>query len=310
MAELATADERSPVSGLQQPDWLVHERSGWDRLKRSLRPAKLAIVGLCVLAVVIVVAIFAPVLAPHDPNDILLDAKLTPPVWQSGGTWEYPLGTDKLGRDVLSRIMYGARISLVVGFGAVFFGGLIGVTLGLISGYYGGWVDDAITLLTEIQMAFPTILLALAIMAVLGPGLRNVIIVLSFAGWVAYDRVVRGQALAVREQLYVEAARVIGVRDWKILLRHILPNVAASVVIIGSFGVASAIISEAFLSFLGLGIGPETPTWGGMLADGRDLIREAWWLATLPGLAIMLTVLCINAVGDWLRDFLDPRLRI
>ncbi len=310
MVEAVIGDKRVQQSELQNPDWIVHERSNWERIRRSLFPAKLAILGLFLLAGVVFMALSAPYLAPHDPNGILLDAKLKPPVWQKGGTWEYPLGTDKLGRDVLSRIMYGARVSLVVGFGAVLLGGLIGVTLGLLSGFYGGWIDDAITLLTEIQMAFPTILLAIAIMAVLGPGLRNVIIVLSFAGWVAYDRVVRGQTLTAREQLYVEAARVIGVRDWKILFRHILPNVAASVVIIGSFGVASAILAEAFLSFLGLGIGPETPTWGGMLADGRDLMREAWWLATLPGLAIMLTVLGINSVGDWLRDFLDPRLRV
>ena len=255
-------------------------------------------------------AVAAPIAAPHDPNAIVLDAKLTPPVWQSGGTWEYPLGTDQLGRDILSRIMYGARISLLVGFATVLLGGFLGITLGLLSGYYGGILDDVITLIAEVQLAFPTILLALAIMAVLGPGLRNVIIVLSVSGWVIYGRVVRAQVLATKQLAYVEAARVIGVRNFNILFRHILPNVGASIIIIASFSVASAIMAEAFLSFLGLGVGLETPTWGGMLSEGRDLIREAWWLATLPGLAIMLTVLGINVVGDWLRDFLDPQLRL
>lgn len=294
-----------------QIEWQpARERSGWKLVWRNLRPAYLAMFGMFLLAVVILMALLAPVLAPHDPNKIVLEAKLSPPAFQAEGSWEYPLGTDKLGRDILSRIMYGARISMIVGLGAVALGGLIGVTLGLLSGYYGGWIDDLITLIAEIQLAFPTILLALAMMAVLGPGLKNVIIVLSVSGWVTYGRVVRAQVLAVKGQTYVEAARSIGVPDGVILFRHVLPNVAASVIIIASFAVASAIMSEAFLSFLGLGVGPDVPTWGGMLADGRDLVREAWWLATLPGLAIMLTVLGINVVGDWLRDYLDPRLRL
>lgn len=306
------AEHKQPVWPLPGEErWAPsQQRSEWERAWQSLKPAKLAIMGFVLLIIITVVAVAAPFIAPHDPNEIVLDAKLTPPIWQSEGNWEYPLGTDKLGRDILSRLIYGARISLFVGFGSVLLGGLIGVTLGLIAGYYSGWIDEIVTLLTEIQLAFPTILLAIALMAVLGPGLRNVILILSITSWVVYGRVVRAQVLSTKELTYVEAARAIGGRDGRILFRHVLPNVAASIIIIASFAVANAIIAEAFLSFLGLGVGPDVPTWGGMLADGRDVLREAWWLATLPGLAIMFVVLAINVVGDWLNDFLDPQLRL
>ncbi len=302
----------SPVTALFASDeqlWADEPRSSqWQRVLRSLRPAKLAVFGIILLFLITAVALAAPYIAPHDPNKVVLLDKLTPPVWQEGGTWEYPLGTDKLGRDILSRMIYGARLSLLIGFGSVALGGLLGTLLGLFSGYYGGLVDEGITLLTEIQLAFPTILLAIAMMAVLGPGVRNVILILSITGWVIYARVVRAQVLSVRELEYVEAAIVLGASDWRIVTRHILPNVLAPLIIIASFAVASAIISEAFLSFLGLGVEPDVPTWGGMLAEGRDVMREAWWLATLPGLAIMFVVLSINAVGDWLNDFLDPQI--
>lgn len=309
MDEVRAGGGQQPGSSPEDHWSPVRERSTWERVRHSLWLAKLAIFGIVILVALIFLAVTAPVLSPHDPNEIVLDAKFTPPVWQNEGDWSYPLGTDKLGRDILSRLIYGVRISLVVGFGTVALGGFIGISLGLVSGYYGGWVDDGITLVAEIQLAFPSILLALVIMTVLGPGLRNVILVLSIAGWVIYSRVVRAEVFATKELTYVEAARVIGVSDLKLLYRHILPNVAASATVIASFAVASAIMAEAFLSFLGLGVGPEIPTWGGMLADGRDVIREAWWLATFPGLAIMVTVLGINVVGDWLRDFLDPRMR-
>jgi peptide/nickel transport system permease protein len=282
----------------------------WQRALQSLQEDKLAIFGLVLIGVILAMAVLAPLIAPHDPSALTLDDKLKPPVFQTGGTWQYPLGTDQLGRDILSRLIFGARISLIVGLGTMLLGGLVGTSLGLISGYYGGWIDEGISMVAEIELAFPFILLALSLMAVLGTGLKNVIIALSVSSWVTYGRVVRAQVLVAKKMTYVEAAQVIGARPMRILFRHLLPNVAASIIVIGSFAIASAIMSEAFLSFLGLGVGLETPTWGSMLSEGRELIRVAWWPATLPGLAIMLTVLGINVVGDWLRDFIDPRMRI
>jgi peptide/nickel transport system permease protein len=228
-----------------------------------------------------------------------------------GGTRSFPLGTDTLGRDILSRVIYGARISLAVGFTAVAIAGMLGITIGLTSGYYRGRVDDVTMRLAEIQLAVPFILFAIAILAVLGPGLKNLILVLGITGWVTYARVVRGQVLSFREKEFVEAARCVGAGDLRIMFRHILPNTFASVIVIGSFAVAATILAEAALSFLGLGVPPSTPTWGGMVADGREqILTNRWWMYLFPGVAIMLTVLAINAVGDWLRDYLDPRLRV
>jgi peptide/nickel transport system permease protein len=281
------------------------------RWLRSLLRARLAAVGVIVLAVVAVCAVAAPLLAPHDPkNGELIDSKISP-AWTDGGMGTYPLGTDMLGRDILSRMIYGARISLVVGFTAVAIAGAIGITAGLVSGYYRGYVDNVLMRLVEIQLAVPFILFALAILAVLGPGLKNLILVLGITGWVTYARVVRGQVLSYREKEFVEAARALGAGDLRIMFRHILPNTFASVIVIGSFAVAGTILAEASLSFLGLGVPPSTPTWGGMVADGREqILNNRWWMYIFPGAAIMLTVLAINSVGDWLRDFLDPRLRL
>jgi peptide/nickel transport system permease protein len=225
------------------------------------------------------------------------------------GSTDYPLGTDANGRDILSRIIFAARISLLVGISAVAIGGSLGVLAGLLAGYYGGALDALITRIADVQLAFPFILLAIVVVAVLGAGLLNVILVLGIGSWVPYARIVRGQVLSARTQEYVIAARMIGARDPSILLHHLLPNVITPAIIVATFGVAAAIIGEATLSYLGLGIQPPTPTWGNMLADGRAYVASAWWLATFPGLAIMLTVLSINMIGDWLRDFLDPRLR-
>ncbi|MFQ5894399.1 MAG: ABC transporter permease [Nitrospinota bacterium] len=282
---------------------------GWRPLIRSLLRARLALGGLLFLALVFLVAVFAPWLAPRDPTAIDITARLKPPIWMEGGDPRFWLGSDALGRDILSHLMYGARISLLVGLSSVLISGFLGVTLGLFSGYYRGKLDHLLMGVADIQLAFPFILLAITLMAVAGPGLLNVILVLGVSRWVAYGRVVRGQVLAVREREFVEAARAAGYRALPILFLHILPNVMAPVIVIGSFAVAGNIVSEAALSFLGLGIPPSIPTWGGMLAEGRAYIRLAWWMATFPGLAIMGVVLGINLVGDWLRDYLDPRLR-
>jgi peptide/nickel transport system permease protein len=255
-------------------------------------------------------AVFAAWLAPHDPNRVDVVQRLKPPFWVNGGGLEYPLGTDAVGRDVLSRIVYGSRIALAVGLASVLVSGCVGVSLGLAAGYWRGWVDAVISRVGEIQLAFPFILLAIAVLAVIGPGVGNVIFILGTYGWVTYARVVRAQTLSWREKEFVEAARCIGVSDTAIMLRHILPNVLAPIIIIASFSMATNVLAEASLSFLGLGVPLSIPSWGAMLADARDYLQDAWWLATLPGLALMLTVLAINVVGDWLRDYLDPRLRL
>ena len=281
------------------------------RWLRSLGRRWLAAAGFVLLTLVVVSAIAAPLLAPHDPRrGELIDSKL-PPMWSEGGMRTYPLGTDTLGRDILSRVIYGSRISLAVGFTAVAIAGVIGVTVGMVAGYYRGRVDDVMMRLAEIQLAVPFILFALAILAVLGPGLRNLILVLGITGWVTYARVVRAQVFSFREKEFVEAARAIGARDLRIMARHIFPNTVASLIVIASFAVAGTILTEAALSFLGLGVPPSVPTWGGMVADGREqILTNRWWIYVFPGVAIMLTVLAINSVGDWLRDYLDPRLRV
>ncbi len=229
-------------------------------------------------------------------------------MWVSGGTIDYPLGTDTLGRDVLSRLLYGARISLIVGLSAVCISGVLGVSLGLLAGYYGGRLDDVLMRLGDIQLAFPILVLAIAVLAVLGASLGNVILVLGISGWVTYARIVRGETLSLKQREFVEAARAIGSPDGSIIWYHILPNILPPVTVVATFSVARVIIAEASLSFLGLGIPPPTPSWGAMLDEGRNYITTAWWLALFPGLAILFLVLGINLVGDWVRDVLDPRM--
>jgi peptide/nickel transport system permease protein len=281
------------------------------RALSSLFANKLATFGAIVLILVTFAAIFAPVIAPHDPNQQVLVDNRTPGIWSPEGSSTYILGTDSLGRDILSRILYGAQISLLVGLTAVALAGAIGITLGLISGYYGRIVDDVIMRIADVQLAIPFILLAIAILAVLGQGLQNVILTLGIANWVTYGRVVRGQVLSWKEKEFVEAARSIGARDVSIMLKHILPNTFASIIVIASFAVAATILAEAALSFLGLGVPPSIPTWGGMVSRGRDnILTGEWWIYTFPGVAIMLTVLAVNVIGDWLRDYLDPRMRL
>ncbi len=285
-------------------------KSLWEKpFFRALRRARLAKFGVAVLFLVVVVALAAPLLTPHEPNDVVITRRLLPPQWSPKGQVEFPLGTDQLGRDVLSRVMHGARISLIVGVSAVAIAGTLGITLGLVSGYFGGRVDDLIMRIAEIQMAFPPLLLFIAAMSVLGQGLLNVILVLGVSGWVNYARVVRGAVLSVRELDYVEAARAMGGTSLRIIFRHILRNVVAPAIVIASFSVAQSILAESSLSFLGLGVPSSVPTWGSMLADARTYIRHQPWLSVFPGVAIMLTVLGINVVGDWLRDYLDPKVK-
>ena len=264
----------------------------------------LALAGALVILAAVVVAVAAPALAPGDPiKNSLLD-RLTPPTW--GG--EHPLGTDTLGRDVASRLLHGARVSLLVGFSAVLLAGVSGVVLGLVSGWYRGWLDDVLMRLGDVQLAFPVLVLAVAVLAVLGASVLNLILVLGVTGWITYARIVRGEVLTLRERDFVAAARALGADDAWILRRHLLPNVLPPITVVATFSVARTIVAEASLSFLGLGIPAPAPSWGAMLDEGRNYITTGWWLALFPGLAILLLVLGINLVGDWLRDVLDPRL--
>ena len=274
----------------------------------GLRPwmqAKVIVGGLIVCALIIV-GILSPWIAPYDPGKQALEATLKAPQWFDGVHF---LGTDNLGRDILSRIIYGARVSLLVAFAVVLISGFVGVTLGAISGYFGGKIDFAIQKLVEVVWAFPALLLAITILAFLGQGLFNLILALVAQRWIQYCRVVRGQALSLRGRDFVTATRALGASNERIIRRHILPNLIQISLVIGTFSMASAIIAEASLSFLGLGVPPEIPTWGTMLADSRSYISTAWWLALFPGLCIFLTVLGINLLGDAIRDLLDPRLK-
>ena len=268
----------------------------------------LGVVGGLILLVVCGSALLADYLAPHEPNRQRLVARFKPPVWAQGGSTTYLLGTDNVGRDIFSRIMHGSRISLVVGIAAVGISLLIGVTLGLLSGFLGDRVDATIMALVDIMLAFPQLILAFAMVAVLGPGIGNLILVLGLTGWERYARVVRAEVLALREREFVQAARAIGVATPSIIFRHIMPNTFSSVIVMATLQIAQTILAEAALSFLGLGTGLSYPSWGQMIALGRDYINVAWWLSTFPGIAILLTVLAINLLGDRVRDLLDPRM--
>jgi peptide/nickel transport system permease protein len=264
--------------------------------------------GGIILLIVVFGAVFAEQIAPHEPNKQRLVARFKPPFWVDGGSLAYPLGTDQVGRDIWSRIIHGSRISLVVGICAVSVSMVIGVTLGLTSGFVGGRVDSTIMALVDIMLAFPQLILAFAMVAVLGPGIGNIILVLGITGWERYARVVRAEVLALREREFVQAARAVGVSSLKIMFSHIMPNTFSSVIVMATLQTAQAILAEAALSFLGLGTGVTYPSWGQMISQGRDYISLAWWLSTFPGLAILLTVLAINLLGDRIRDVLDPRV--
>lgn len=287
-----------------------YRRKELRRAFQSMLTSRWALIGMLILLVVTFVAIFGPWLAPFDPNRQNIMMRLLEPGEAGAGSLTYWLGSDQLGRDVLSRLLYGARVSLLVGVAAIAVGGTLGTIAGLVSGYFGGWIDDVIMRLGDIQLAFPFILLAIMFLVVLGPGLVNIILVLGIGQWITYARIVRAQTLSLREKEYVEAARAMGDSTFSILFRTILPNIIAPLTVIASFNVAGVILSEAALSFLGLGVPPDVPTWGSMLSESRDhLLSNKWWMAVFPGLAIVFTVLAFNIIGDWLRDFLDPRLK-
>ncbi len=284
------------------------ETPWWQRLGRSLIATKSAMAGAVILLIVLIAAVFAPLLAPLDPTAQSLTRVMKAPMWQGEGHI-FLLGTDHLGRDLLSRLIYGARVSLIVGLSATVMAGSIGLILGMVAGYFGGRVDYLLMRLVDFVLSFPFILLALATIAILGPSLWLIVSLISFRQWTVYARVVRGNVLSIREQEFVIASRAVGGSDLRLIFRHVLPNVLAPVIIIGSLYLGRLIVIEAGLSFLGLGVPPPTPTWGGLLAEGRSYLYVSWWIVTFPGLAITFTVLGANLVGDWLRDVLDPRLR-
>jgi peptide/nickel transport system permease protein len=278
---------------------------------QTLREAKrYPIVPVSILAVVLIIpALFASQIAPYDPLKGSLAKRLKPPVWQEGGSIDHPLGTDKLGRDILSRLIHGARVSLMVSMVAILVGGLIGTALGLVSGYFGGRVDALLMRLVDISLSLPTILLALVLVAAVGPSFGTVITVMVVLLWARYARLVRGETLSVRERDFIARARVAGASHVRIMVKYIFPNVINSLVVLATLQVGYVILLESALSFLGAGLPRPMPAWGLMIADGRELIVTAWWVSMLPGLAIMLTALALNLLGDWLRDHLDPKLR-
>ncbi len=301
----------------EQPEFLFTEddtldqsvRKGFRYFCKCVLKSKSAVFGFAVLLLLILCALLAPVLAPHDPELVDLSLYLLPPAWMDGGSMAYPLGTDSLGRCILSRIIYGSRISLIVGFASVVISGVLGVALGLLAGYFGKIVDDIIMRIADIIFAFPFVLLAIAVLTILGSGVANVVAVLVVSSWVTYSRMVRGEVISAREKEYVEAAKAIGLPARTIIFKHIMPNIINSVIVIASFSFASSILSEASLSFLGLGVPAAMPTWGGMISLARNYMYNAWWMSVFPGIAIALVVLGINILGDWLRDYLDPKIQ-
>ena len=275
-----------------------------------LRLKDIPLIPALILGCIALVAIFANFLAPHNPEIGSLTARFKPPFWQTGGTTKYLLGTDQLGRDVLSRLIFGARVSMVVGFTAVIFAGTVGTTLGIISGYLGGWVDQVIMRITDTWLALPALMFAIFLAAIVGPSMWNIVIILGLVYWTRYARVIRGEVLSLKEREFVRLAIVAGCSKWTIMYRHILPNVVNSAIVIGTLMLGVVIITEASLSFLGVGVPPPQAAWGLMLSDGKQsLMVGRWWLSVLPGCCIMLMVLSANILGDWLRVKLDPQLR-
>jgi peptide/nickel transport system permease protein len=273
------------------------------------RTRRLVLAGGAFVLALIIVAVAAPWRAPQDPTRQSLRARLKAPTLEAPDGKAHLLGTDHLGRDVLSRMLWGARVSLMVGFAAVGVGGLVGAGLGIVAGYRSGWADTIIMTLADAQLAFPFILLAIGIIAVLGPSFPTLIVVVGLSGWMSYARVLRSQVLVLRSREFVDAIHALGGSMPRVITRHILPNVLSSLVVIATLELARSIVLEATLSFLGLGVQPPTPSWGGMVQEGREYLDSAWWISTAPGLLLMLTSLAVSRTGDWLRDLLDPTLR-
>jgi len=279
------------------------------RASRARRTRGLAVGGAVFVALLIVAALAAPLIAPADPIRQSLRGRLSAPTLEGADGKAHLLGTDHLGRDVFSRVVYGARVSLLVGFAAVVVGGLLGSALGLLAGFRGGWTDSVIMTLADAQLAFPFILLAIGIIAVLGPSFPTLIAVIGLSGWVTYARVLRSQVMVLRSREFVDAIQALGGSVARVIARHVLPNVLSSLVVIATLELARAIVLEATLSFLGLGVQPPTPSWGGMVYEGREYLDTAWWISTAPGIVLMLTSIVVSRTGDWLRDLLDPTLR-
>ncbi len=280
----------------------TQRRSVWKQLLTN--PG--AVAGAIIVLIVGICAVAAPLIAPHDPNAQDLSLAFKPPAWLAGATPGYLLGTDNLGRDILSRIIWGTRVASIVGLTVVLIGSTLGVTLGMIAGFFGGWVDDVIARVADVQLAFPFVLLAVAVIGILGSSLWTIIAVLGVTSWVQYVRIVRAETMSLRERDFVVAALATGASRARILARHVLPNITSSITVLATFEVARTVILESALSFLGLGVPPSVPSWGTMLADGRQYLDTAWWLGTFPGIAIVVTVLGVNIFGDGLRDVLDP----
>ena len=278
-------------------------------LRRLLR-LRWGLAATAILLLIVASAVFAPYVSPHDPLAVDIRNRLAPPAWMDQGTMEHILGTDQVGRDLLSRMIYGGRVSLVIGISSVLISATIGVLLGLAAGYFRGRIDWAIMTAVNVMLTFPFVLLALAVIAVLGPSLLNMILTLGVAGWPIYARVIRAETLAIREREFVLAGLALGMSHVRVIFRQIFPNLLSAIVVIATLQVAQVIILESFLSFLGLGIQPPTPAWGNMLGEGRLYMLNSWWIATFPGSAIFLTTLAINLMGNALRDWLDPHLRL
>ena len=278
-------------------------------LGQELWHDKGGLIGLVVLTLIVLMAIFAPLIAPHDPADQAVMARLTPPAWLERGTWEHLLGTDHLGRDVLSRMIWGARITLLIGASVVLLAGTFGVLVGLCAGYVGGGTESLLMRIVDIQVSFPGILLILLIVSVVGPGALTMIVVLAVTNWMIYARLVRGLVISARRMPYVEAAEVVGCKPRRVILRHILPNLISPLLTVGILEFTNVILAEAAVSFLGFGVQPPATSWGLDIASGRDYIFIAWWLVTFPGLCIAATVLSINLFANWVRVTTDPQER-
>jgi peptide/nickel transport system permease protein len=302
MSDIATLQSKQPIRVVSSP-------STFSVLVRLLWRDRAAMLGLVLVSLWIVLALWGPLISLRDPNDQDLSMALLPPVWETGGVPAYPLGTDHLGRDILTRIIYGARTSLVIGLASVGLSIIVGSIAGIAAGEWKGWVDDILMRLADIQLAIPFILVGSTVLALFGHSTLNMIFVLLLFGWVIFARMVRSEVLSLREMEFIQAARALGARRPRIILYHLLPNVSGQIIVIGTLELANVIIFESALSFLGLGIRPPDVSWGTMLADGRDHLTVAWWVATLPGVAITLTILGVNLLGDWARDMLDPQFK-
>lgn len=294
------------AAGIRWKVWRHNAREFW----RELRKHPVAVAGGIVVILYVLAAIFAAQITWHNPELGSLRNRLLPPVFLAGGTWDFPLGTDPQGRDIYTRIVYGARVSLSVGILSVGISVIIGVALGALAGYRRGRMDSLLSRFADLLMAFPFLIFAIGMMAFLGPGFVNLILALTFKGWVEFFRLARGDMIAENTREYVEAARVTGQKHWQIVLREMLPNIMPTIFVLTTLRIGFMIVTEASLSFLGLGIQPPTPAWGSMVADGRNYLLNAWWVSTMPGMAIVGLVLAINLFGEGLRDILDPRLKI